>query len=156
MSEERLLREAREIADLLLSSSEHARNLFSQISGELGVPVPVARALCAMDGTAPMSELAAKLHCDKSYVTALADQLESLELVHRVPGPDRRVKMLELTSHGQSLRQRLESRIVQVSPAMNHLSAEEREVFRQLLAKVSPSQGNGCAVASERDSIGSE
>ncbi|MFM7029732.1 MAG: MarR family winged helix-turn-helix transcriptional regulator, partial [Micrococcales bacterium] len=108
MSEERLLTEAREIADLLISSSEHARNLFAQISGELGVPVAVARALCAMEGTAPMSELAGKLHCDKSYVTALADQLESLELVHRVPGPDRRVKMLELTSKGQSLRQRLE------------------------------------------------
>lgn len=137
MESDKLLGEARELSELLLTSSELARDLFARIAGELGIPVSFTRALCAMEKTAPMNELAAKLRCDKSYVTALADQLEEMGLVTRLPGPDRRIRMLELTPKGTALRNQLENRVAELSPAMNVLTAEERVLLKTLLGKIS-------------------
>jgi len=136
MAEDSLLQEARLLSELLLDSSEHAREIFTSIAAELEVPVSIARALCAFEGPALMSELASKLHCDKSYVTTLVDQLEELSLMNRVPGADRRTKVLELTAKGTSLRNKLESRVAKLSPAMQALNAAERKTLEGLLSKI--------------------
>ncbi|MDH6423432.1 MarR family winged helix-turn-helix transcriptional regulator [Aurantimicrobium minutum] len=137
MSEQDALSEARVLSYLLVASSDKAKDLFATIANEMDIPVSVTRALCAMEGPAPMSELASRLRCDKSYITPLADQLEEMSLVKRVPGPDRRVKMLELTPQGIELRNRLEARIAELSPAMNSLTESERSVLKTLLEKIS-------------------
>ena len=136
MASDKSLNEARELSELLIQSSDKARELFATIAQELDLPVSVTRALCAMEEPAPMSELATRLRCDKSYITPLADQLESLSLVRRIPGPDRRTKMLELTPYGVDVRDKLETRVAELSPAMNVLSEEERVALRALLEKV--------------------
>lgn len=137
MSEPDALSEARDLSYLLLASSDKAKDLFATIANEMSIPVSITRALCAMEGPAPMSELATRLRCDKSYITPLADQLEEMALVKRVPGPDRRVKMLELTPKGVELRDKLESRIAELSPAMNVLTLSERSALKSLLEKIS-------------------
>ena len=136
MSEEKALTEARDLAELLIASSDAAKALFAGIASELQLPVSVTRALCALDEPAPMSVLAARLRCDKSYITPIADQLESLALVERVPGPDRRTKMLALTPHGESVRDKLEARVSELSPAMIALSESERTQLKSLLLKI--------------------
>lgn len=137
MSDAESLAEARELSELLIASSELARSIFGEIANELEIPVSISRALCAMDSAAPMSELAGKLHCDKSYVTSLADQLESMALIERVPGPDRRIKILELTATGTTLRDELERRVARLTPAMTELTADERKTLKTLLEKIS-------------------
>jgi DNA-binding MarR family transcriptional regulator len=140
MSQQDALSEARDLSYLLLASSDKAKDLFATIANELDIPVPVTRALCAMEGPAPMSELATRLRCDKSYITPLADQLEKMALVKRIPGPDRRVKILELTPEGIELRDILEARIAELSPVMNALTVSERSVLKTLLEKISATE----------------
>lgn len=132
-----LLSESRNLSELLLSSSDLAREIFAEISAGLEVPVPVARALCTLEKSESMSGLAVKLRCDKSYITPLTDQMEALGFVNRVPGPDRRTKMIELTKKGQIARGKLEAEIAKRSPMMNRLTTSERQALRALLEKVS-------------------
>jgi DNA-binding MarR family transcriptional regulator len=138
---EDLLSESRHLSELLLSSSDLAREIFADIASELDISVPVARALCLLEKPEPMSGLALKLHCDKSYITPLTDQMESLGFVERVPGADRRTKMLELTALGEATRDKLESQIAQLSPVMTGLTQEERKSLKALLTKVAAAMG---------------
>lgn len=130
------LLEARMLAQLLLSATELSREIFAEIAGEIGVPVQVARALCLLEGEIPMSELAAKFTCDKSYITPLADQMEEMGLIERVPGTDRRTKLLTLTPQGEDAQARLEAQIALRSPVMVSLTPAERETLEELLAKL--------------------
>lgn len=132
-----LLSEARNLSELLLSSSDLARGIFAEIAGGLEIPVSVARALCTLEKPESMSGLAVKLRCDKSYITPLTDQMEALGFVNRVPGPDRRIKMIELTKKGEVARNKLEEEIAKLSPMMNRLTKTERQTLRALLEKVS-------------------
>lgn len=131
-----LLTESRKLSELLLRSSDVSREIFASIAADLAIPVPVARALCLLEKPESMSVLAGKLRCDKSYVTPLTDQMEELGFANRVPGADRRTKMLELTPKGERVRDRLEERIVQLSPIMTGLTKEERRSLGLLLAKI--------------------
>ncbi len=138
MNEENPLEVARDLSQLLLAAADLSREVFAEIARDLDVSVQHARALCLLDGTAPMAELATKLACDKSYVTVLTDQMEGLDLVKRILGIDRRFKLLELTPKGTALRQELEYRIALQSPVMVSLSALERGALERLLAKILP------------------
>ncbi len=133
---EDLLSESRHLSELLLSSSDAAREIFAAIAADLNIPVSVARALCVLEKPEPMSGLAVKLRCDKSYITPLTDQMEALGFVTRVPGADRRTKMIELTSRGTKTRDKLESHIAQLSPMMNGLTKSERQTLALLLEKI--------------------
>lgn len=135
-----LLTESRHLSELLLNSSDLAREIFAEIAAELGIPVPVARALCLLEKPEPMSFLASKMRCDKSYVTPLTDQMEALGLVTRVPGADRRTKMLELTSQGTLVRNKLEDHIARRSPMMNVLGEDERRQLATLLEKIATNE----------------
>ncbi len=132
-----LLSESRSLSELLLSTSDLAREVFAEISAGLEVPVSVARALCTLEKSESMSGLAVKLRCDKSYITPLTDQMEALGFVNRVQGPDRRTKMIELTKKGEVARNKLEEEIAKLSPMMNRLTKAERQTLRALLEKVS-------------------
>lgn len=132
-----LLTESRKLSEFLLSSGDLAKEIFAGIAADLGIPVAVARALCTLDKSESMSNLAVKLRCDKSYITPLTDQMEDLGYVKRVPGPDRRTKLIELTRNGQTLRSKLESEITKQSPIMNRLNKAERQTLGALLEKIS-------------------
>ena len=83
-----------------------------------------------------MGDLSQKLACDKSYITQLADQLEELELIERVPGADRRTKLLALTASGKTLRSELAKSAGSKSPIMKALNEHEREQLATLLGKI--------------------
>jgi len=136
MNEDNPLDVARGLSQLLLAAADLSREAFAEIARDLDVSVQHARALCLIEGTAPMTELAAKLACDKSYITPLTDQMEAQGLVNRIPGTDRRFKLLELTPKGTALRQELEYRIAQHSPVMLSLNALERGALERLLKKI--------------------
>ena len=136
MSTDKLIAEARELSQMLIEAAELSKETFSQIASEVGIPVQLARAICLLEKSAPMSELANKLSCDKSYITPLADQMESLGLIERVPGEDRRIKLLELTPKGKRVRKQLSDRISKQSPVMVSLSESDRAVFEKMLRQI--------------------
>jgi DNA-binding MarR family transcriptional regulator len=82
-----------------------------------------------------MSELADQLMCDASNVTGIVDKLESRGLAQRVPGEDRRVKMLTLTPEGVKLREEFHARLVEPAPWVLELSKDEQRLLRDLLRR---------------------
>lgn len=83
-----------------------------------------------------MRDLAGHLACDKSNVTGIAARLIERGLVATSPGPDRRVKLLELTTPGGRLRVALQRQVADASPAMTRLTEAERQTLVQLLDKL--------------------
>jgi DNA-binding MarR family transcriptional regulator len=64
--------------------------------------------LRVLDEPMSMRAYADDLACDPSNVTGLVDRAELLGLVERVPDPlDRRVRMLNLTAKGRTIRSRV-------------------------------------------------
>ena len=77
---------------------------------ELGLTPAVARALHELDPDRPLParDLAERLRCDRSNVTALVDKLEQAGLVERRTDPaDRRQKTLVVTVAGRGVRDRV-------------------------------------------------
>ncbi len=139
MIEHSPLATARHLSQLLLAAADLSREVFAEIAEHIGVPVHLARALCLLQDAAPMNELATKLACDKSYITPLADDMESLDLVKRVPGKDRRTKLLALTPKGVAVRDALETQIALRSPVMERLNDVDRATLESILTKLIPS-----------------
>lgn len=127
---------ARDVSALLIQAGELGKAAFHGAAASLELPVPVARALLLLDVPAPMSDLAERLTCDRSYVTSITDQLEDRGLVQRVPGVDRRVKLLELTTKGKRLRVRLATVVARESDVLNKLTDDERVTLARLLGRI--------------------
>lgn len=144
-----LMVEARRLSALLIHVAEQAKAEFAESVSGFDLPLHLVRAMMSLDQPAPMRELADHLACDRSYVTGLADQLEERGLVTRVPGEDRRVKLLELTAQGRDLRDRLADAVAARSMVLQRLTPEERKSLEPLLRKllgvdaggVQPAQG---------------
>lgn len=126
---------ARRLSQLLVLAAEHARADFVRTVGGFDLPVHLGRALLALDNPASMGDIADQLACDRSYVTALADGLEERGLVHRVPGRDRRVKILELTDQGRSLRAQIADAVAGRSPILA-LTDRDRADLERVLRRV--------------------
>jgi DNA-binding MarR family transcriptional regulator len=125
--------EAQRLSKLLVSIAEHAKCDFAQVADSLGLPVHLARAVLLLHEPAPMRTLAEGLSCDRSYITNLADQLEERGLVERVPGDDRRVKLLSLTPHGVTLRDELAETVAKRSMMLRRLDDDQRAALAPLL-----------------------
>jgi len=128
--------EARRISALLVQVAEQAKAEFAASVTEFDLPLHLARAIMQLDEPAPMRELADSLACDRSYITGLADQLEERDLVSRVPGDDRRVKLLELTDRGRELRSSLADAVANSSMVLQRLTEDERRALEPLLLKL--------------------
>ena len=67
------------------------------------------KALQALDSPMAMRDLGRQMHCDPSFVTAIADLLEKRGLARREASTaDRRIKNLVLTDEGMGLRDQVE------------------------------------------------
>jgi DNA-binding MarR family transcriptional regulator len=135
-SADELMIEARRVSGLLVRVAELAKAEFVASVGEFGIPFHLARAIMQLDAPAPMRELADSLACDRSYVTGIADQLEERGLVSRVPGGDRRVKLLELTPKGRALRGAISDAVAGSSMVLQRLTFEERRALEPILLKL--------------------
>jgi DNA-binding MarR family transcriptional regulator len=92
--------------------------------------------LSSSDGMS-MGEVARRMGCDPSYVTALVDDLAARELATREPNPvDRRVKTVVLTDAGRALVRDIEA-VLSVPPAsFAVLSEAELRQLHAILRKV--------------------
>ncbi|MCP2323007.1 DNA-binding MarR family transcriptional regulator [Hamadaea flava] len=142
------LAEAGRLAELLVGIVEQAKVDFAATVGALGLSVPLARAVVLLATPAPMRDLAERLHCDRSYITSLADQLEERGLVARVPGEDRRVKMLALTDEGAAVRGRIAEAVAERNMILHRLTDGERETLTPLLERL---HGDGTSPAVRAD-----
>ena len=87
----------------------------------------------------PMRWLAGLLFCDASNVTGIVDRMISLNLVHRTECEnDRRIKMVQITEHGNDIRQKIMLEISQESQKRvdDILSPAEQVAFRELVIKL--------------------
>ncbi len=120
----------------LLQVAERARADFADVVGELGLTPLQARAVLFLEQPTAMRALADHLSCDASSVTGLADRLEELGVLERVPAQDRRVKLLQLTSRGTAMRTDLAERVASGSTVTAKLNSAERDRLAALLDKL--------------------
>jgi MarR family transcriptional regulator, organic hydroperoxide resistance regulator len=108
------------------------------IAGEFNLSPMQAFALRLLEPGTPlaMSDLADALHCDASNVTGIVDRLEARGLIaRRGADRDRRVKMLDVTEKGESLRKRLLARLSEPPPPIAALSGADQRALRDILRR---------------------
>ncbi|HMG62193.1 MAG TPA: MarR family transcriptional regulator [Streptosporangiaceae bacterium] len=108
-----------------------------RIAQRLAVPAVFIKALHTLDAPMAMKDLGKRMHCDPSFVTAIADMLEKRGLARRAAHPgDRRVKHLILTGEGCDLKQRLEAELSARMPWSTGLTDAERVQLLALIRKM--------------------
>lgn len=130
------LAEAYALSTRLLRVAELAMTDFGAVVAKLGLTPLQARTVLWLEQPSAMSALAEHLTCDASNVTGLADRLEELGVAERVPGEDRRVKLLRLTSRGTALRADIAERLARGSAVTGRLTASERTELAALLDRL--------------------
>lgn len=109
---------------------------FADVVAELGLTPLQARAVLWLERPSAMRGLADHLTCDASNITGLADRLEELGVVERIPGEDRRVKLLRLTRRGIALRADVVEHLARGSTVTARLTAAERRQLAALLDRL--------------------
>ncbi|MBC6446179.1 MarR family winged helix-turn-helix transcriptional regulator [Actinokineospora xionganensis] len=130
------LAEARDLGVKLFRVVRQMEQDFEVVAASLGLTRLQARTLLGLEQPIPMRDLATTMSCDASNVTGLADRLQRLGLIERVPGADRRVKLLSLTEQGKSLRVELADRVAAGSTVSARLDKAERAQLEALLDKL--------------------
>jgi DNA-binding MarR family transcriptional regulator len=135
--------DSREILEVLSGVVKQAAAISHSIAAGLGLAPPDLIALFKLDegvpeGTGvPMKELALRMGCDASFITAIADSLESHGLLRREPCQrDRRVKNLVLTEQGRAAKERLMTELAGRMPWRACLDDAERGCLLALLRKM--------------------
>jgi DNA-binding MarR family transcriptional regulator len=108
-----------------------------QIAQRFGMPAFCLKAVHALESPMAMRDLGKLMHCDPSFVTAIADLLEKRGLAVREPSTaDRRIKNLVLTAQGIALRENVEREFMAQMP-WRALDREERTCLLALIRKMS-------------------
>lgn len=131
-------RENREILDAFGQFAKMFGAISQGIAAGFGIAPSDLLALFKLEeGSATMKELASRMGCDASFVTAVADALERHGLARREPSErDRRVKNLVLTPEGIAAKERLIRELAARMPWCTKLDDQERHCFLSLLKKM--------------------
>ncbi|MFE7566944.1 MarR family winged helix-turn-helix transcriptional regulator [Streptomyces sp. NPDC057539] len=108
-----------ELHDCLFEIRSHVHAELKELAREAGLTDTQTDALWRLSRGPEMTarRLADRLQCDASTATSMIDRLEKRGLVRRVPHPtDRRVKVIQLTSEGCALRDRVIQHTTEHSP----------------------------------------
>jgi DNA-binding MarR family transcriptional regulator len=101
------------------------------------MPAFCLKALHMLNAPMAMKELGQRIHCDPSFVTSIADLLDSRGLGRREPDArDRRIKRLLLTPKGVEFRERVECELFGRLPWTEALDPAERTELLRLLRKM--------------------
>jgi MarR family transcriptional regulator, organic hydroperoxide resistance regulator len=134
----------REILEAFGALVKQLTVLGHSIADSFGVPPSDLIALVKLDGVLTMKELAQRMGCDASFITAVADTLEAHGLARREPDQrDRRVKNLVLTPDGIAAKERLMAELAARMPWCTALDDAERQCFLGLLKKMLNSPRSG-------------
>jgi len=127
----------RDILDALTTLVKRAGAVGHSIADEFGLAPHDLLAMFKLDGGLAMKELAQRMGCDASFITAIADNLERAGLLHRQPGQrDRRVKILALTPEGETAKERMLAQLAAKMPWCYALDDAERRSLLGLLRKM--------------------
>jgi DNA-binding MarR family transcriptional regulator len=135
-SHEAGLEEWQHLSHVVIAVAEETKEAFANAVFPLGLSAPAARALLGIISPTPMRVLAELLACDPSYLTGVADQLETAGLVVRTAGGDRRVKLLELTASGTEMRARIAEAVNATERFSSRLTPRERTQLAGFLEKL--------------------
>lgn len=125
-----------EVGQLLRQISLRSRAHVHETLADLDIPGPLSWALRELGEPMAMRDLAERMWCDASYITAIADRLEEAGWAVRGSDPnDRRVKQLVLTEQGRKARAEMIDRIHADMPVARNLTTEELEELAVLLRK---------------------
>lgn len=123
-----------ELVDAMGQLFMRVREHFERGAQRFDIPAPCAKALRVIDGAVSMKELGARIHCDASFVTAIADMLEERGLARRETDPaDRRIKKLVLTDKGLAMRGRIVDEVFGDVPCLRTLDQREQASLLRLL-----------------------
>lgn len=126
-----------ELADILFNFMPLVVKHVNQRLEEIGLTNTDYWALRSIEGPMPMSELAHCMDFDPSYVTVLADRLETLGLVERQAHPtDRRIKNLVLTGKGRRLKETIPETLWSSTNTFSSLTAAELAQLAKVLVKL--------------------
>jgi DNA-binding MarR family transcriptional regulator len=127
----------RDILDALTALIKRAEGVAHTIATQIGVTPPDLLAMFKLDGAIAMKDLARRMSCDASFITAIADNLEKRGYMRREPCQrDRRVKNLVLTPEGEVAKERLMAQLAVMMPWCYALDDTERQDFLGLLRKM--------------------
>lgn len=135
-STDQALHDAHQLARRLFRLTEGVRDGFERTVAGFGLTPVQARAVLFLEQPVPMRDLAGHLACDASNVTGVADRLGARGLVERVAGPDRRVRLLQLTQEGIDLRAELARAVADAPTPVDRLTDRERAQLLALLDKM--------------------
>jgi DNA-binding MarR family transcriptional regulator len=108
-----------------------------KIAQRFGIPAFCLKALHVLNPSMAMRDVGKHLHCDPSFVTAIADLLEKRGLAQREASlADRRVKNLVLTDEGIGLREKVEREFMAAMPWNGALDNDERTCLLALIRKM--------------------
>src|ERR671914_1339130 len=105
---------------------------WAEVAEQLGISQAGLRGLLAVDPDQPrsMGELARELNCDRSYVTAIVDDLERAGLAERRVAPeDRRVKTIALTPAGGRALQTVRDSLMKPPAELAALTAAQQRTL---------------------------
>lgn len=126
-----------QIVDTFSELFGHMLEQVEELAQRHSLPVFCVKALHMLNSPMTMKELGRKFQCDPSFVTNIADLLDSRGLARRETDTrDRRVKHLLLTPQGLELRERLEQELFARMPWSHTLDLSERECLLALLRKM--------------------
>ena len=133
-----------EIWSRLWTLFEVKRARLFEVLGEHGLTPPHGFALTMLaDGPLRMRELADRMNCDASYVTAVVDRLEEAGLVRRVPSSsDRRVTDVVLTISGKKTASVVRKAISAPPEILRTLSKANSEALLAILVTILPEASN--------------
>jgi DNA-binding MarR family transcriptional regulator len=127
----------RDILDALTTLVKRAGEAGQSIADGFGLAPHDLLAMFKLEGGLAMKELAARMGCDASFITTIADNLEKRGFLHREPGQrDRRVKNLVLTEDGITAKERMMAQLAERMPWCYALSEQERSCFLGLVRKM--------------------
>jgi DNA-binding MarR family transcriptional regulator len=107
-----------------------------QANQDLDLSPPQGIVLRFLDQPRPMGELAAMMRCDNSNMTGIVDRLEERGLVRRASAEgDRRVKLIELTGEGESVRAEMARRMAEPPEIIAALPVADQKALRDILRK---------------------
>ena len=132
----------RDILDAMTTLIKQAGSAGQAIATGFGLAPHDLLAMFKLDGPLAMKELAARMGCDASFITTIADALEKRGFAHREPSQrDRRVKNLVLTGEGISAKEKLMAQLASRMPWCYALDDEERRCLLGLLRKMLDASG---------------